>query len=259
MNIFLNILVGVICLSIGYLFGSIPTSVIIGKVFFHQDPRDYGSHNPGGTNAGRLWGKKVGLIVIILDMLKSILPIWLTFIVFCYVPIGGNIMLGTGADYVDGIFKNFILQYPVYWLTALGCLLGNSFPLFTNFKGGKGVATYCGIAIGSCWGITVLGAIMFFVVLFWKKYVSLSSICTVWTGFLAALIWNILVAVGVIPLSVFCFIGYGKTLVCDWYFCGYLFFGSLLVTLRHHANIARLLKHEERKVTWVPGSKSVEN
>ena len=90
MNILtINILVAIICLSLGYIFGSIPTAVWVGKIFFHQDPRDYGSHNAGGTNAGRLWGKKVGFVIILLDMIKTIAPLYicwacLTFIKFDY-------------------------------------------------------------------------------------------------------------------------------------------------------------------------------
>ena len=252
MDIFLiNILVGIICLIIGYLFGSIPTSVIIGKIFFHQDPRDYGSHNPGGTNAGRLWGKKVGLIIILLDMLKAILPIWGAALFLIYVPFSGYPLYGTVANYIDGSIFNFVLKYPAYWLVALGCMLGNSFPLFTGFKGGKGVATYCGICIGTCWGITIIGTIMFFLVLKLKKYVSLASIMTVWTGWFCALVWNILIAVKVIPVEWFGFIGNGTILIIDWVFVVYLAFASTLVTIRHHSNITRLLKGEERKVTWL--------
>ena len=252
MDIFLiNILVGIICLIIGYLFGSIPTSIIIGKVFFHQDPRDYGSHNPGGTNAGRIWGKKVGLIVIILDMIKAILPIWGAFLILAYVPFGGFTYYGTAQNYIDGNILNFALKYPAYWLVALGCMIGNSFPLFTGFKGGKGVATYCGIAIGTCWGITIIGAIVFFVVLKIKKYVSLASICTVWTGWLLAVIWNILIALKVIPIEWFGFITYGNLLIVDWVFVIYLALASTLVTYRHHQNIARLIQGEERKITWM--------
>ena len=252
MDIFLiNILVGIICLIIGYLFGSIPTSIIIGKVFFHQDPRDYGSRNPGGTNAGRIWGKKVGLIVIILDMLKAVLPIWIAFIVLTYANFGEGTLYGTAQEYIDGTILNYPLKYPAYWLVALGCMFGNSFPLFTGFKGGKGVATYCGIAIGTCWGITIIGAIVFFVVLKIKKYVSLASISTVWTGWFLALLWNVFITTKVLPIEWFGFITYGNTLIVDWVFVLYLAIASALVTYRHHGNISRLLKGEERKITWM--------
>ena len=63
----------IISLLIGYLTGSIPNSIWIGKVFFHKDPRDYGSGNAGATNAGRVFGKKIGFLIIILDSLKMII------------------------------------------------------------------------------------------------------------------------------------------------------------------------------------------
>ena len=69
-------------LIVGYLFGSIPCGVIVSKIFFHYDIRDFGSHNSGGTNAGRVMGKKFGLLVIFLDMLKLFIPyftVWLLF------------------------------------------------------------------------------------------------------------------------------------------------------------------------------------
>ena len=63
-----------------YLLGAIPNGVLIGKVFFGKDPRDYYSHNSGGTNTGRVLGKKIGLLVIVLDMLKTIIPIYINYL-----------------------------------------------------------------------------------------------------------------------------------------------------------------------------------
>ena len=109
MNILvINILAVLFCLILGYLFGSIPTAVVIGKVFFHKDPRDYGSHNAGGTNAGRLFGKKIGFLVIVLDMLKTIAPMYLvcvllTFIKFDYSHIEGIKGTLIGSDVARGL------------------------------------------------------------------------------------------------------------------------------------------------------------
>ena len=74
-----NIIIGFVSLILGYFFGSIPTGIIIGKVFFHRDPRQEGSKNSGGTNVGRLFGKKIGLLVIILDMIKTIIPLIIVY------------------------------------------------------------------------------------------------------------------------------------------------------------------------------------
>ena len=64
-----NILAPIVCFIVGYFFGAIPNGVLIGKIFFHKDPRNYGSGNSGGTNTGRVFGKKVGFICIALDMM----------------------------------------------------------------------------------------------------------------------------------------------------------------------------------------------
>ena len=73
MNIFINILVAFICLVIGYVLGSANISIPIGKLIFKQDPRDYGSHNCGATNCGRLWGSKYFFIVFSSMSLKQLL------------------------------------------------------------------------------------------------------------------------------------------------------------------------------------------
>ena len=71
MNIFVNILVPIICLLIGYLMGSANISIPLGKMVFKQDPREFGSHNPGATNCGRLWGKNTSLSYSSLTYLKQ--------------------------------------------------------------------------------------------------------------------------------------------------------------------------------------------
>ena len=110
--------IGVIILS--YLFGSIPWSLVIGKVFFHKDIRTEGSGNLGGTNAGRVLGKKVGIIVIVLDALKAFFSMLL-------------------ASYIA---KDAIIY------AGLACCIGHCFPIFAQFKGGKAVATSFGFFLG---------------------------------------------------------------------------------------------------------------
>ena len=82
MNIYLvNFLIGALTFLLAYFLGSIPNGVIIGKVFFHKDPRDYYSGNSGGSNVGRVFGKKIGVLVIFLDALKSMLALFIPFLV----------------------------------------------------------------------------------------------------------------------------------------------------------------------------------
>ena len=70
-----NILAAILLIIIGYVFGSIPNGIWIGKLFFHKDPRNFGSGNSGGTNVGRVFGKKIGVLCIALDSLKVIAPL----------------------------------------------------------------------------------------------------------------------------------------------------------------------------------------
>ena len=94
----------IISLLVGYLIGSIPNSIWIGKVFFHKDPRDYGSGNAGGTNAGRVFGKKVGLLVIFLDAIKLIIPLYAVWAILTFAPIyNGQPLMGIlQSIYVEG-------------------------------------------------------------------------------------------------------------------------------------------------------------
>lgn len=106
---------------IGYLLGSIPFALVIGKLFYKTDVRESGSGNLGGTNAGRVLGKKVGILVIILDICKVIL-----------------------ASYLVSLFD----QQATIW-AGLAAAFGHCFPLFAGFRGGKAVATMIGFLIST--------------------------------------------------------------------------------------------------------------
>lgn len=138
---------------IGYLLGSIPFALVIGKVFYHTDVRQYGSGNLGGTNAGRVLGKKAGLSVMVLDLLK------------CFIPVGIVSMFNTNAS---------------IWCGLAVCI-GHCFPLFANFKGGKAAASMFGflLAIAIFTAKNILAFVIpfgtFLTVLVLTKMVSLSS------------------------------------------------------------------------------------
>ena len=94
----------ILCILLGYLLGSLPFALIIGKVFYHTDIRQYGSGNLGGTNAGRVLGKKAGISVIVFDVLKVVLAI----------------AIATQVSKVAGIW------------TGLACCIGHCYPIFAN-------------------------------------------------------------------------------------------------------------------------------
>lgn len=276
MNILLiNILAVVICLVIGYFFGSIPTAVWVGKIFFHQDPRDYGSHNAGGTNAGRLWGKKVGFIIICLDMLKTVVPMYLvcvllTFIKWDYSNISGITvpfeltgvvsshrgLCATVLDYykvVNGVRLNsvYAIQWPVYYIVVVGTMIGHCWPIFAKFKGGKAASQFMGITVLSSWMLGFLPGFFYLGTLKWKKYVSLSAILQ--AAFVSTItwIWVILVLTKVIPGNLAWLPMYGPLLNPDiTYACTVTFIGAVMIA-RHHENIKRIREGTERKIKWM--------
>ena len=141
---------------IGYLLGSIPFALVIGKVFFKKDIRNFGSKNLGGGNAGRVLGKTAGLAVMTLDILK----------VSFAVGIASLLSAGETAMIVAG----------------LSAALGHCFPLFAHFKGGKAVATMYGFLFGmvifaQCSPlIFFLPLISFLIILYPTKIIAISSI-----------------------------------------------------------------------------------
>ena len=145
-------------IMIGYFLGSIPFALVIGKLFYQTDIRNYGSKNLGGGNAGRVLGKKAGLAVMTLDILKVTLAIFIT-----------------------SFFEN---QDIVLIVAGLSAAAGHCFPIFANFKGGKAVATMYGFLFGmaliggySFW-IFFLPLIVFLAVLYLTKIVALGSIAS---------------------------------------------------------------------------------
>ena len=159
-------------LIIAYLIGSIPTALIISTKFFGVDIRDYGSGNMGATNTFRVLGSKFGTVVMVFDILKGMLAVGLFYFLPFYIHNEWdrtNLMVGLG----------------------LAAVMGHIFPIFAQYKGGKGVATLFGmiLAVQPVIALSCVG--VFLLVLFLTRYVSLSSIiagialpvCVLW-------IWN---------------------------------------------------------------------
>lgn len=150
----------ILCI-VGYIFGSIPWALIIGKLFYKKDIREYGSHNLGGSNAIRTLGIVPGICVIILDSCKAL---FFTFIVSLYdinlIPICG-----------------------------LFVCLGHCYPIFAKFKGGKAVACSLGYVLGMNLFIehqillgVIVPMVVFAIVLLLSRYMSLSSMSAITTG-----------------------------------------------------------------------------
>ncbi|MFP4287273.1 MAG: glycerol-3-phosphate 1-O-acyltransferase PlsY [Candidatus Izemoplasmataceae bacterium] len=141
-----------ILLVVAYLIGSIPWSIIIGKTIKGIDIRDYGSGNPGTTNAIRVLGRKLGMLVFVLDVFK-----------------GGAVILMIRL----GLFDDFSLFSPL--LYGLLSAIGHIFPVFLKFKGGKAVATGVGIFLFYAPLLGVIGLLGYIITLKLTRYVSVSS------------------------------------------------------------------------------------
>ncbi|TVR74838.1 MAG: glycerol-3-phosphate 1-O-acyltransferase [Marinilabiliales bacterium] len=194
-----------------YLLGSVPNAVWIGRVFFKTDVRNHGSGNAGSTNTLRVLGYKAGIPVLLLDILKGFLAVKMIHLTFYYIPETGQ-------------YINFQL------LLGLAVIIGHIFPVFANFRGGKGVATLIGVilAIDPVSMLICLG--VFLVTLIVTKYVSLSSM-------IAGLSFPVLVIV------VF------NTTTSSLVIFSMIVFVLLLFT--HQKNIERLVRNEESKAHFL--------
>ncbi len=247
-----NIFVPICCLLIGYLFGSVPTALWVGKIFFHQDITQYGSHNPGGTNAGRLWGKKVGFGIILFDMFKSVAPMWICWAILTFVPMyQGSPLIATAKEFYTSANATYVIQWPAYWLAALGCMIGNCYSVFAKFKGGKGVSVFMGLIVFSSWLLGFIPGLFYFLFLKLTKTVSITSILTSILASIFAWTWTILILCKIIPTELTWLPMYGPTLTCGYVYSSVVTLMSLIIIFRHKENIQRLKRGEERKITWM--------
>ena len=146
----------ILLILLGYLYGSIPFALVIGKVFYNTDVRESGSGNLGGTNAGRVLGKKAGISVIVLDALKAVIIFYL-------------------SSYLS---LKFNLNPDIKYIAGLACIFGHCYPIFAEFRGGKAVSTSLGYFLCIEPLYAVFAIVVFLLVLKISKYVSLSSIST---------------------------------------------------------------------------------
>lgn len=149
----------IVFVTIAYLVGSIPSSVWIGRYFYDKDVRNFGSKNAGATNTMRTLGKKAGLIVLVMDILKG----WLAVGLACI------------STYPSGSSMRIHLEVAM----AISAVIGHIFPIYAGFKGGKGVATTMGIIFGISPVIALLCIAVFAAVLIISHYVSLASMVAI--------------------------------------------------------------------------------
>jgi glycerol-3-phosphate acyltransferase PlsY len=198
-----------------YLLGSIPSAVWIGKATKGVDVREHGSKNAGATNTMRVLGVKIGIPVLLIDILKGFAAVKLAL----FSPV-----FEAGTN----VFVNFQL------ILGVAAVLGHVFPVLAGFRGGKGVATIVGILLALHWQATLIAIVVFLIILCISKYVSLSS-----------LIMGLS-----FPVSVICIFNEGSIslkifslVVC------------ILLFVTHRKNISRLMHGKENKATFLFKSK----
>ncbi|SJZ57976.1 glycerol-3-phosphate 1-O-acyltransferase PlsY [Mycoplasmopsis verecunda] len=279
--IFSSVLINIAFIVMGYLIGSLNTSIILGKII-KKDPREEHSQNAGATNSSRVFGRKIGIIILLVDIAKTIVAV----------------AIATGFAYLANITPQLrmpaeIAKTPVVYqaqpivavpmLAGFGVVLGHCFPVFYGFKGGKGVACSIGLIISYNIVLLPIAAVFFFAVAFWKKYVSLASM-------VAAILlipfvfvpWmsNSVIAWGTnfnwlnnivndafvsnpvhgqvlpelkpwVPVDqkhLFIYI-FNYTLTIGSIFNGFIYLGAVgLILLTHRTNIKRLISGTERKI-----------
>ncbi|MDU3707900.1 MAG: glycerol-3-phosphate 1-O-acyltransferase PlsY [Staphylococcus lugdunensis] len=199
----------VLMLLLSYLIGAFPSGYVVGKLFFKKDIRQFGSGNTGATNSFRVLGKPAGFLVTFLDIFKGFItvffPIWL--------PV-----------YADGPLSTFFTHGLIVGLFAI---LGHVYPVYLKFKGGKAVATSAGVVLGVNPILLLILALIFFIILYLSKFVSLSSIIA----------------------AISCVVG--AFVIHDYVLLGVSLLVSVILIVRHRSNIIRIVKGEEPKIKWM--------
>jgi glycerol-3-phosphate acyltransferase PlsY len=190
----------VVYLILSYLIGAIPFAYIISKVFKNIDIRKHGSGNPGATNVYRTVSKPLGILTFICDALKGFVPVF----------------------FVTLINPS---SYLIVLLVALVTILGHIYTIFLNFKGGKGVATGCGIFLAINPVATLICLAVFAIILALSKYVALASIFAAIT----------------LPISLFLLGATIEVVIFSIFIAG-------IVIFRHMSNIKRILNGTENKI-----------
>lgn len=198
----------IVLLLAAYLLGSMPFSVWLGQLFYKIDVREYGSGNAGATNTMRVLGKKAGLSVLVLDVLKGVAAVNL-------VRLTGDIEAGTQA------FINIEL------VLGIAAIFGHIFPIYAGFRGGKGISTLLGVVIALSPIAALCSLIVFVTVLAITRYVSLSS-----------MISSILFPIYIIFVE--------KTEFLSLIL--FSIFITVIVIITHQKNIERLIRREESKI-----------
>ena len=185
-----------------YLLGSIPFGYITTKLIKKEDVRNFGSGNIGATNVSRVLGAKYGVLVALLDIFKGFTAVWLAQLLL-------SSAMGSYIPLLAGLFA----------------ILGHDYTIFLNFSGGKGVATTLGVILKLFPLILISATLIWIIIVYIKRYVSLASI----------------LSASSIPILAFIFDKSNISIL----FTGFM---ALLIIFTHRSNIKRLLNGEENQI-----------
>ena len=203
----------IVFLFLAYLIGAFPSAVWLGRTFYNTDVREYGSGNAGATNTFRTLGAKAGVPVLLMDILKGWLAVNLVYFV------------------TDNQLMSDEKFFEIKLVFGIAAVIGHLFPVYTGFRGGKGIATMLGFMIGIYWQAALLSALVFVVTFLLSKYVSLSSI----------------VASLAFPFIVIVILGMNNANTSLIIFS---IFVPILSLITHQKNIERLIRREENKAKF---------
>ena len=202
----INTILGLI---LAYLLGSIPTGLWIGQIFFKKNLREYGSGNTGTTNTFRILGKTAGTVTFVFDFLKGTLATLLPLLL-----------------HINGISP---------MIFGLLAVLGHTFPIFAEFKGGKAVATSAGVVLGFSPLFFSYLIIIFIVTLYLGSMISLASIVVAGFAISSVLIFPLL---GIILPSY------------DLLFTLIIILLASIILIRHRDNMERIKNKSENLIPW---------
>ncbi|MCV6637746.1 glycerol-3-phosphate 1-O-acyltransferase PlsY [Candidatus Albibeggiatoa sp. nov. NOAA] len=198
-------LIDISLVVVAYLLGSFSSAVVVCKVMGYEDPRTLGSGNPGATNVLRHGGKKAAIITLILDMMKGVVAVLLA-------------KLLTDSSLIVA-------------LSALAVFLGHLYPIFFNFKGGKGVATALGVLLALHWMVGVGALLTWLVMAFSFRYSSLAALITA----------------AMTPVYMYWFSGVDHYVIVNVVI-------TVLIFWRHQSNIQKLMNGTEGKIKFSSSS-----
>ena len=200
---------------LGYLLGSIPFGLLIGRRSAKVDVRQHGSGKTGATNVLRMAGKKAAALVATLDVSKGVLAV-----IFAGLIVRGDYLV------VGGIGLGMLVAQV---LAALAAILGHNFPVFLKFRGGRGVATFFGGLIALCPVAAIFGGEMLLIGAGLTRYASIGSIVGV-VGTYTVLV----------PLTIL------NSFPIEY--LAYALIGTIIIIVMHRDNIVRLIQGKERKL-----------